>query len=62
MRTRVRQRYFVFVSAVYVLLGLVLLVRAAMAGAALPAILGIIFVALGAVRLRDFAMWRHSGG
>lgn len=60
MRPRIRQRYFVFVSAVYVLLGLILLVRGGLAHAALPAILGAVFLALGAVRVRDYVIWRQN--
>lgn len=42
----------------YVLLGFVISVRALMAHTFVLIILGLVFVALGAVRLRDYALWR----
>ena len=42
----------------YLLLGAVIVVRALMAHAIIVVVLGLIFVALGLVRLRDYAGWR----
>jgi uncharacterized membrane protein HdeD (DUF308 family) len=55
-----RQRYFVFVSVVYVVLGVVIVARSALAGAIPVGILGVVFVALGAVRLRDYFTQREQ--
>jgi len=55
-----RQRYSVVVSAVYVLLGAVIIARGLAAHSLIPGILGIVFVALGAVRLCDFITWRRK--
>jgi uncharacterized membrane protein HdeD (DUF308 family) len=60
--TITRSRYFVFASVMYVLLGAVIAVRAAMAHAPVPVVLGLIFLALGAVRLRDYWRWKGSSG
>lgn len=49
-----RQRYFVFVSVVYVVLGVVIVARSVLTAAIPVGILGVVFVALGAVRLRDY--------
>lgn len=49
-----RQKYFVIASVVYIILGFVIVVRSAMAHAFVLAILGLVFIALGAVRLRDY--------
>jgi uncharacterized membrane protein HdeD (DUF308 family) len=49
-----RQKYFVIASVVYIILGLVIVVRSALAHALVLAILGLVFIALGAVRLRDY--------
>jgi len=59
-RTRARQRYFVFASAMYVALGLIIIGRAAFAHSLVIVIFGIVLVALGAVRLRDFRRWRRN--
>jgi uncharacterized membrane protein HdeD (DUF308 family) len=49
-----RRRYFVLVSLLYIVLGVVIVARSAFAHAFAIAILGLVFVALGAVRLRDY--------
>lgn len=49
-----RQRYFVAVSIIYVLVGVVIAFRSVTAHVIPIAILGLVFIALGAVRLRDF--------
>lgn len=55
-----RQRYYVLISGLYILAGAVMLARAAIAHAMPVIILGLVFVGLGAVRLRDFTRWRES--
>lgn len=50
-----RQRYFVMASFLYIGLGVVILVRTVIAHALPLAILGIVFIALGVVRLRDYS-------
>jgi hypothetical protein len=55
----VRARYFVFVSLVYLLLGVVILVRGVLAHAVIAGVLGLIFLGLGAVRLRDYRTWKQ---
>jgi uncharacterized membrane protein HdeD (DUF308 family) len=45
------------VSVIYILIGLVIMVRSVLAHVAVIAILGIVFIALGAVRLRDYHAW-----
>lgn len=62
MRGTLRQRYFVIASVLYIVLGIVILVRTVMAHALPLAILGIVFIALGAVRLRDYAKREGIGG
>jgi uncharacterized membrane protein HdeD (DUF308 family) len=52
-----RRRYYVLVSVIYILIGLVIMVRSVLAHVAVIAILGIVFIALGAVRLRDYLTW-----
>jgi uncharacterized membrane protein HdeD (DUF308 family) len=54
-----RQRYFVFVSVIYIALGVVIVVRSVLAEVIPIAILGVVFIALGAVRIRDFLMQRE---
>jgi uncharacterized membrane protein HdeD (DUF308 family) len=54
-----RERYFLAVSVIYVLLGLVILVRSATAHVLPVGLLGLVFVGLGAVRLRDY--FAHAG-
>lgn len=54
-----RTRYYVAVSVVYILLGAVIMVRSVLAHTEPLILLGIVFVALGLVRLRDV---RRRGG
>jgi uncharacterized membrane protein HdeD (DUF308 family) len=60
--TITRSRYFVFASVMYALLGIVIAVRAVEARAPIPIVLGLIFLALGLVRLRDYWRWRGNNG
>lgn len=55
MKASLRQRYFVVASLLYIALGIVILVRTVLAHALPLVILGIVFIALGAVRLRDYS-------
>jgi uncharacterized membrane protein HdeD (DUF308 family) len=57
-RTSARQRYFVIVSVIYIALGIVIVVRAAFAHSAVIIIFGVVLIALGLIRLRDFRAWR----
>jgi len=56
----VRQRFFVLVSVLYLAVGSVILVRSAVAHIVPLMLLGIVFLALGGVRLRDY--YRGRGG
>lgn len=49
-----RLRYYVVASLVYMGIGVIVLVRGIMAHALLVAVLGVIFIALGAYRMRTF--------
>lgn len=49
-----RQRYYVAVSIGYVVLGVVIVARSAVAHVFQIGLLGVVFIALGAVRLRDY--------
>jgi uncharacterized membrane protein HdeD (DUF308 family) len=51
---RLRQKYFLVVSAGFIILGLIILARAAIAGVPIIGILGAVLIALGLVRIRDF--------
>jgi uncharacterized membrane protein HdeD (DUF308 family) len=50
----VRQRYFVLASIAYLILGLIVIVRSVFAGAVPIGLFGLVLIALGAVRLRDY--------
>ena len=50
-----RQRYYVLVSVIYIALGLIIVVRSVLAHVLIVGILGVVFIALGLVRLRDFS-------
>jgi uncharacterized membrane protein HdeD (DUF308 family) len=52
---RVRQRYYLLVSVVYIALGVVIVVRSAVAHVLVVGILGVVLIALGLVRLRDLS-------
>lgn len=54
-----RRKYHVAVSVAYLLLGVVIAVRS-IAGHVLPVgILGLVFIALALVRLRDYRSWKR---
>jgi hypothetical protein len=55
-----RQKYFVIASWVYIILGFVILVRSALAHVFVLGILGVVFIALGGVRLRDYWLGRDA--
>jgi uncharacterized membrane protein HdeD (DUF308 family) len=59
---RVRRRYYVLASVIYILLGVVIVVRSILAHVAIIAVLGVVFIALGAVRLRDYVAWHRGPG
>lgn len=50
-----RRKYFVVASGLYIAFGVIIVVRSVAAHVVPIAILGLVFVALGVVRLRDFA-------
>jgi uncharacterized membrane protein HdeD (DUF308 family) len=51
----VRERYYLLVSILYIALGIIILVRSVTSHVAPVGILGLVFIVLGAVRLRDYA-------
>jgi hypothetical protein len=53
-----RPRYFLIITSGYLLAGLVIIVRSLLAGALPMLIIGGVFLALAAVRFRDFLSWR----
>ncbi len=53
-----RPRYFLIVTAGYFLAGLIIVVRALLAGAMGVILLGAVFLLLAAVRARDYLSWR----
>ena len=57
-----RERYYLFASGAFIVLGSVILVRAVLAGVFVVGILGIVLIALGLVRVRDLLVWRGRSG
>jgi hypothetical protein len=55
-----RQKYYVAASAAFIVLGLIIIARAALAGTFVVGILGLVLVGLGLVRIRDFARLRRA--
>lgn len=53
-----RPRYFLIITAGYFLAGLIIVVRALLAGAVPVVIVGVVFLLLAAVRARDYLAWR----
>jgi hypothetical protein len=60
--TTVRRRYYVAISLGYIGLGAVIATRSLLAHALPIVLLGIVFAALGAVRLRTYFAWRRDAG
>ena len=54
-----RQRFTVFASLAYIILGTVIAVRSLLAGVVPLAVLGAVLIALGIVRIRDLLRWRR---
>jgi uncharacterized membrane protein HdeD (DUF308 family) len=54
-----RQRFTAVSSALFILLGLIILVRSLIASVIPLAVLGVVFIALGVVRIRDYLRWRQ---
>ncbi|MGI8826051.1 MAG: hypothetical protein ACR2JC_10470 [Chloroflexota bacterium] len=57
-----RKRLFLVTSVAYVALGLVIVARSAFAHVLPVAVVGIVFVALGVVRLRDYVRYGGTRG
>jgi hypothetical protein len=55
-----RNRYYVLVSVIYILIGLVVVVRSLIGHVAAIGLLGIVFIALGVVRMRDYVAFRRE--
>jgi hypothetical protein len=53
-----RPRYFLVITAGYFLAGLIIVARALLAGAIAMVVVGAVFLALAAVRTRDYRAWR----
>jgi uncharacterized membrane protein HdeD (DUF308 family) len=53
MRDSLRLRYFVLASVLYIAIGVIIVARSVTAGVVPLAVLGVVFIALGAIRLRD---------
>lgn len=51
-----RQRYYLVASVAFVLLGSIIVVRSAVSRVLPVGVLGLVFIALGVVRMREF--WR----
>jgi hypothetical protein len=56
----VRERYFVAVSFLYIAIGSVIIVRSALGHVLVIGVLGVVFMALGLVRLKDYAARHRS--
>lgn len=56
----IRRRYSLVVSVVYILIGLVIAARSIAAHVPAIGLLGLVFIALGAVRIRDYLAWRRT--
>lgn len=56
-----RQRFSLFASAAYIVLGTIMVVRAVTTNFVVPLIvLGGVFIALGLVRIRDLIRWKRA--
>jgi len=55
----IRQRFTIFASAAYIVLGAIIVVRSVEARVFPLIALGAIFVALGLVKIRDLVRWRR---
>ncbi|MDQ2742360.1 MAG: hypothetical protein M3Z66_08700 [Chloroflexota bacterium] len=56
---QLRKRYYLLASVLYLVLGIIIIARTLLAHVLPLAILGLVFLALGAVRLRDY--YRSQG-
>lgn len=62
MKGTIRQRYSLAISIGYIGVGVIIMVRSVLADVLPLVVLGIVFLALGAVRIRDYLKWRHQAG
>lgn len=60
MKGSLRQRYSLVISVAYIAIGVVIVVRSLLAIVLPLVLLGIVFMALGAVRIRDYLSWRRQ--
>lgn len=59
MKGAVRRRYSLFISWGYIVAGMIIVGRSVLAHVLQVAVLGIVLIALGAVRIRDYLAWRR---
>jgi uncharacterized membrane protein HdeD (DUF308 family) len=55
-----RQRYRLFASALYIVFGVIIIVRSIVAQVLPLILLGVVLVALGAIQIRGYLAWRHT--
>jgi hypothetical protein len=55
-----RQKYFFILSVGFIILGTIIVVRAAIGRVPIAAVFGFILVALGGIRIRDFINLRRK--
>jgi hypothetical protein len=60
VKSTARRRYSLAVSVGYVFVGIVIAVRSVVSDVIPLAVLGLVFVALGAVRIREYLIWRRT--
>lgn len=59
MKGSLRRRYSLGVSVLYIALGVIIAVRSVVSHVGAVALLGVVFIALGAVRIREYLKWRE---
>jgi uncharacterized membrane protein HdeD (DUF308 family) len=60
LKGALRRRYSLSVSVIYIGLGVVIAVRSLVSHVGAIALLGVVFIALGTVRVREYLKWRRS--
>ena len=60
LRGGIRRRYYLAISVGYLIVGAIIVVRSVQGHVIPIGLLGLVFMGLGVVRLRDYLNWRRS--
>jgi hypothetical protein len=62
MKSGIRRQYSLAVSGGYLVVGVIIVIRSIVSDVVPLILLGLVFAALGAVRIREYLLWKRTIG